>query len=240
MAAKDNTKRILALHSRIAAVNADKRFEDGRRQGHDLRIFIVGYFWACFEFPTDTEARWDRTKELAGLATHSHGPQHTGYRLKGLYAADLPRYEPVNFYQHALCQVPMQRGPRAGEPCNKNGTYGFRVTNGVTGEWDTRGWCRQHESYASEARELERITPKPTPMPNTGGLLPGYIHASNWPDIYKATRPSWEPPSIGIDANDWPVLAKIAEKAITPQFEALTGGGEDSDLPAPMLRLVSS
>lgn len=237
---RDDTKRILRLHTALESVMTDKRFDDGRRMGSDLRNFVVAYLWAAFENPTDSDARYQRTKELAGIISDRPGIKLDGYRLRSLYAADAPRYEPRSLYEHALCPVPMQRGPRTGEPCGKRGSMSFRVTDSVTGEWEIQGWCRNHQAFANAARAAEMSTPKPEPLPNTGGLLPGYIRAKNWPDLYVAAKPSWKPPSIGIDANDWPVLAKVAEKAVIPQFEVLAGGSEDSDLPAPILQLVSS
>jgi hypothetical protein len=238
----DNTKRILRLHTDLNRVMTDERFDDGRQRGHELRSFIVAYYWARFE-GGDKDAAWIRTKTLAGFTAHRFGAQHTSYRLREAYRSDAPRFEPANF-RHAqpTCPAPMLRGPRVGEPCGKAGTYSFRVTDPATGEWELRGWCSRHRAEAERARRYEQTVKKPEPLPNTGGLLPCYIPASNWPDIYTAASPGWKPPSIGLCADNWPVMARVVAHE-RPKFEALDGGGDSSDADdatLPALRLVST
>lgn len=242
----DNTKRILRLHTDLSRVLADERFDDGRPKGHELRGLIIAYYWARFE-GGDRETVWKRTMTLAGLRTHG-GEDLQRHRLRELYRLDAPRYEPTDYYQHwrSPCQVPMQRGPRAGEPCGRPPSLSFRVTDRETGEWTMRGWCSRHRAEGERVSRYERSAPPPVrkPLPNTGGLLPCHIKATNWPDIYKSADSRWEPPSIGICADDWPVLRRVEEHAVDARlrFTAIDGDAEadGTETPLPTLRLVLS
>lgn len=80
--------------------------------------------------------------------------------------------------------------------------------------------------------------------PNRGGLLPCYIPWKGWPDEYaRAVRETgggeWQPPKLGVCANDWPVLSQVAEKA-PPVLQALPGlaNGEDDLGEPPALKLI--
>lgn len=239
---RDNTKQILRLHTDLARVMADERFDDGRHKGYELRSFIVAYRWARFE-GGDHETIWARTKVLAGLT--AHGDNLTGHRLKELYRADAPRYEPASMtdWRQHRCTVPMMRGPRTGEPCGKRPDLTGRITDPDTGEWEIRGWCSRHRDIGERVLRYERTVPKREPYPNVGGLLPCYIRASNWPDIYAAASYGWKPPSVGIEADDWPVMRRVVANAVLqPKFTALDGGGETTgtDAEIPALRLVTS
>lgn len=242
--ARDNTKAILKLHTSLARVMADSRFSDGRRKGADLRAFIIAYHWARFE-GGDRDAMWARTKELAGLT----GNRDDGWKLRQLYEADAPRFEPPNEkpWARPLCPVPMIRGPRTGEPCGKSDSLSFRRTDPTTGEWADVGYCARHRDIGEREfrnqRQQHAATPAPIPIPNTGGLLPCYIRATNWPDIYTdASHGSWKPPPVGIAADDWPVLVKVHEKAREARkgWSVVVGGQEASgdNTPPPALRLV--
>jgi hypothetical protein len=233
----DNTKRILKLHAYLDRVMADERFADGRPKGPELRHLIVAYYWSRFE-GGDKEDRWQRTLTLAGL----QGPSRR-FRVQEVFRADAPRYEQYDAWRFRQCPSLMTRGPRKGEPCGKEGTRSFHVTDPATGEWEARSWCYRHKVDADEEYDAERARKRagfPIPLPNVGGLLPCYIRASNWPDLYTWASYRWTPPEIGIIADDWPVLAKVASKHMPkPQLHVLDGDGESSDGDVPALRLVT-
>lgn len=239
----DNTKAVLRLHTQLARVMADGRFSDGRRKGAELRAFIIAYHWARFE-GGDQDDQWERTRELAGLT----GNRDDGWKLRQLYGADAPRFEPVGQepWHRPTCPVPMLAGPRTGEPCGKTGTLTFRRTDPVTGEWVNVGYCTRHKDIGDREyhrqRQQQAACPAPTPVPNTGGLLPCYIRATNWPDIYTDACCGWKPPPVGLAADDWPVLVKVHEKAQQARrwFTVVPGGQQttNDDRPPPALRLV--
>jgi len=234
----NNVKAKLALHDRIARVMADERFHDGRSHGHDLRSFIVAHYWARFE-SKDSDTAWTRTKDLAGVTSSRLGHKMTGHRIRELFRADAPRFEPPFAWRVSCCAL-MLRGPRTGEPCGRSASLSFKVTDAATGEWDTQGWCSRHRLDGERAARCERtkvVTVEPTP--NIGGLLPCYIRASNWPELYESSRPGWKPPKIGIVADDWPVLARVVAHE-RPVLSVLDGDDEESDVALPALRLVSS
>jgi hypothetical protein len=105
-----------------------------------------------------------------------------------------------------------------------------------------RTYC--HRLHAEQARIMyarERsLTNVPEPMPNSGGLLPCYIRANNWPDVYVWADASWTPPYVGICADDWPVMAKVAKPPMTKvTLSAIDGGREIAPTSeTPSLRLV--
>lgn len=233
MSSGDQTKRVLRLHSDIARVMSDGRF-DRRRHGAELRHFIVSYFWASFEC-RDSDERWKRVLQLSGLSDR----RDVEYALRQLFAYDAPRYEPESLFGYPVCKELMQRGPRAGDECGKHSTFSTRVTDLSTGEWEMQGWCSNHRRLGELYQQSSRHAPTaPEPLPNTGGLLPGYIRASNWPDLYAAALYGWKPPSVGINADDWPVLAKV-QAHVRPVFTSLDGGCEKSAAELPRLRLVT-
>ncbi|MBX7471220.1 hypothetical protein K1Y80_34745 [Streptomyces sp. MAG02] len=73
--------------------------------------------------------------------------------------------------------------------------------------WTTPRWfCKRHVDHAERVAEQvrEQNEAAPEPIPNAGGLLPAYFKAP-WVDVYRHYAPaSWEPPSYGLSADDWP------------------------------------
>lgn len=213
----DRTKAKLILHDQLARLWSDPRFVDGRDSGTALREFINAWLWARFEHGADRDPMW------AALRDRIPGSRNQHY-LWGIYAADAPRYQPPFEYG---CVVPKTRGPNAGKPCNRSGST-FRVTDPATGEWRMATFCKHHTLEADAARAAEKaLVNVPEPLPNVGGLLPSYIKARNWPDMYARARHGWKPPYVGIVADDWPVMAKAVKAPVVKAgLTVLDGGGE--------------
>jgi hypothetical protein len=77
----------------------------------------------------------------------------------------------------------------------------------------TTGWvqayhwfCARHKDRATEveAQVLATHGPRPTVVPNTGGVLPVYFPTWDWVKIYKWARSWWEPGEYGVNADEWP------------------------------------
>lgn len=238
----DDTGAVLALHAQLARVMGDARFGDGREMGPELRQFLLGWCWAQFEEPVDRMAAWKRCLTLAGLSGRRSSRESASYwRWMGLLRADAPRYQPPDWYGFRQCEAVMLRGPRAGEVCGRSAGLTFRVTDPATGVWRMSGWCSD-KRHRAEGAALERVQRAyrqlPVPPPNVGGLLPCYIPASNWPDLYAAAASyGWKPPAVGIVADDWPVMEKVLAAA-RPRLVALDGDCEGGAGELPALRLV--
>ncbi|MGW1037589.1 hypothetical protein [Streptomyces antibioticus] len=75
-----------------------------------------------------------------------------------------------------------------------------------TGWTIPRWFCKRHVDHAERVAEQvrEQNAAAPAPIPNRGGLLPAYFKAP-WEDVYRHYAPaSWEPPTYGLSADDWP------------------------------------
>jgi hypothetical protein len=231
-------KESLALSGKLERLWADDRFNDGRERGHELREFITAYWVAVYR--VGGKEAFDET--LRRLAHANYDPEGR-HAWRQLLRDDAPRYADVerrNIYRR--CPTLKTRGPNAGQPCGKPPARSFRVTNPDTGEWKLQGWCRNHEADGRVMWARERaMTNVPEPMPNVGGLLPSYIKATNWPDLYVSQSSQWKPPYVGIVADDWPVMAKVAKPPLMKvALTSIAGGSELTDAPAPALRLVTS
>jgi hypothetical protein len=225
-------KRMMAVHDRLASVMADDRFTLPTRRGPDVRMFAVASIWALAERAPEP---WERVSEILHMRTWDDFWRYI--------AADAPRWEPEPWDHDGRCEAPMIR--RDG-PCGQRATLHLtaRVTSPQDGTWRIARYCKRHEDHARQAARADRLMvaagAMPEPVPNTGGLLPCYLSWS-WPDQYARARPGWKPPSYGVCADDWPVLAKVAEMK-PPELRALDGDGEavPGVHEAPSLRLVRS
>lgn len=226
-------QRVLAVHGRIARAYKDDRFPADRSL-YDVRQFAITTLWVVgIECHPEV---WPRVCEIMHLSDW------------GFWEAirrDAPRWEPPEGWpQFRACEAPMVR--RGGQ-CGKRGTTSFRVTNPADGTWHIASFCSRHEDYSREVAAMETAQRKaggiPEPLPNCGGLLPCYFDW-DWPDAYATAKPGWEPPRVGICADDWPVMAKVAAME-PPTLSVLEGGGEAAPLPSgsqatPSLRLIKS
>jgi hypothetical protein len=221
-------KDSLTLTDKLTKLWADDRFTEATR----VRDFINAWLITRYDLPHD-EAFKETLRRLGDR----------GHAWWGTVRDDAPRFDGMlGASKFRRCPVPKTRGPYAGEPCGRSFARQTRVTNPATGEWTYQGWCRQHEQHWRTMAARERtLTNVPEPLPNRGGLLPCYIPASNWPDVYVWAMSHWKPPYVGICADDWPVMAKAAKAPLTKvALSALDGGRESAPSgAAPVLRLVT-
>lgn len=214
---------------------ADERFDDGRRYGHELRAFITGYLVARARHG-DHKAAFEEA--LAHVTGRYLG---VGHMWRMLLQEDAPRYTDRSDSRRG-CPVVKTRGKYAGKPCGRYQSFTARVTNIETGEWTLEGWCRAHEAAYRTMRAREQtLTNVPEPLPNIGGLLPSYLTATNWPDLYDSACYRWKPPYVGIIADQWPVMAKVATAPLMKVSLSLVAGGSqpaETSGPIPSLRLV--
>ena len=244
---KSRVKDSLALAAKLDRLWTDDRFTPARRDARDAREFINAWLITSYAI-SDHHAAFTETLRRTGL--------DRPYGWRGVVSRDSPRFDGLRDLHQRRCPVPKTRGPRVGEPCGGPQSHQTRVTDPETGEWTYQGWCRQHESHwrIMAARE-KTLTNVPEPMPNAGGLLPCYIHASNWPDVYAWARPDWKPPYVGICADDWPVMGKAVKAPLMKVALSLVAdpeptagcpanaielGSREPATPPPSLRLVTS
>lgn len=217
----------LVLADRLERLWADDRFVTGGRYGGgvEVRALAEAIIWGT----------WHRipAEEYGDWIARRLGMRSWTEVVRSVVRHDVPRYQPADARYATTCPVPLERGSRKGQPCGKRPVVSQRVTDPATGQWQPVGWCRRHEPHAEAAGIAERTRMAagsiPEPLPNTGGLLPCHTSIKNWPDIYAdAAYGRWKPPRAGICADDWPVMAKVAEQE--PVKLVLLHGGDE---PAP-------
>lgn len=197
-----SVKARLATYAKIERLRSDERFINGHSTPA-VREFIEAYWWAKITHPDDW---WSEMHRATGNADPMQRGRYGWARR--IFREDAPRWEPEEPRRGYGCDVLL---PRAGRPCGRSGVSG-RVTDPATGEWRIVTRCPRHGGYTSSEFVAERSLDKsrtPKPHPNRGGLLPSYIRATNWPDLYADARPRWEPPAVGIVADDWPVMERV-------------------------------
>jgi hypothetical protein len=222
-------KESLRLTAVLERLWADDRFDASQRKTRD---FINAWLITRYGISDHDEA-FKETLRRTG--------NDRQFGWWSLVRGDAPGYH-WKGPQRWGCAIPKTRGPNTGKPCGKSGRS-FRVTDPATGEWDVRTYCSQHKHEGDRMWARERaLTNVPEPMPNHGGLLPCYIRASNWPDLYAWADSSWKPPYVGICADDWPVMGKVATAPLTKvTLSALEGGRESAPTrETPALRLVTT
>lgn len=200
----------LVLAERLERLWADDRFTAAGRHGRgaEVRALAEAIIWASWHGMTGEEG--------GGWVAGRLGRRSWDDVVRSVVRDDVPRFQPADARYATTCPVPMERGPRKGQPCGKRPVVSQRVTDPATGQWQPVGWCRRHDAHADAARIAERTRMAsgsvPEPLPNTGGLLPCHTPVTNWPDIYaEAALGNWKPPRVGVRADDWPVLAKVVE-----------------------------
>lgn len=241
-------KWILRLHERVAAVYADDRFPntDAGGQTRALAVAMIWARWECRDV--------DDPKAYARTVTRHMGLSWEQI-VRRVIRDDAPRYEPPDDRYATVCPAPMEGGPRRGQACGKRPTRSHRVTDPATGRWTIEGYCTKHDLHARASFIAEQVRMKaggiPEPLPNAGGILPCHVRLKTWPDYYADARYGWEPPAVGIRADDWPVMAKVVA-AEAPKLVLIAGRGGDPcghdtliaagriDHPTPRLALVGA
>jgi hypothetical protein len=213
----EELRYLLKVREDISRAMRDPRFPPAAFDG-DLRMFVVTAIWVL---GVERAPRGERIKRVCEVM-HLNNRQF--WRL---VRSDLPRYEPPKKgWNEGGCGVML---PRAKRRCGRGMASGFHVTNPVDGTWELAVFCGKHREEARSAMEAERRRRKagvPEPLPNAGGLLPCYL-PWDWAKNYAIANPSWKPPSVGIRADDWPVLAKVeAANPTPPKLRVLLGGVE--------------
>ncbi len=214
-----SVKTKLAIFAKLDRLWSDERFNNGHSTP-EVRTFIELYWWAKLSKPDDW---WAEMHRLAGR-------KQAEYWARMIYREDAPRWEPsgLRSHVHRTCDVML---PIAKRPCGRSGTTG-RVTDPQTGQWQMLTRCGKHGGWNAPEFLAERLLDKtriPKPHPNRGGMLPSYISANNWPDLYAVARPQWEPPAVGIIADDWPVMERVIGESMPKLSKAdlrlIPGGG---------------
>ncbi len=225
-------RRTLDIHAVLARAYADPRFPAPSATG-DVRMFIVNAIWVAGIERVPDGGWYTRMCEL--LPRGSDG-------FWRAVAEDAPRFEPddVKRTWGGPCPAPMVRRAACGKP----GKIRVRVADPADGTWHYDWYCRKHEEAATaemtRQQTLRATGVIPEPMPNRGGVGPSYLSWS-WPEQYVRARPGWEPPSVGICADDWPVMERVTPAPRKPSLVALPGEGQPGDGysgESPSLRLI--
>jgi len=235
----EDLRYMMKVRADISRAMADTRFPPPNRFGGDLRMFVVTAIWVL---GVERAPRGERIKRVCEVMHLNNS------RFWELVRSDLPRYEPEPRPYDAGCVAML---PKAKRLCGRGTYIGFHVTNPVDGTWELIGYCSRHRAEANAASAAERRRKEagvPEPLPNCGGLLPCYL-PWDWHKNYAKARPGWEPPKVGIRADDWPILAKVeAAHPTPPKLEVVFGGraiddlsvGDADDSGPAVLRLVNA
>lgn len=179
---------------------------------------------------------WQRAEAILGSEKYGSRTQSVTALL---LADDLPRYEVDRTTPEWLdqtCAAPMVR--RAGV-CGQRACDNSYAADPETG-WHTPIWyCRRHEGFGRDCNLALKDAPEP--IPNRGGLLPGYFRRKDgridaWVQDYRwayhQANPFayevWEPPSHGVDARLWRTPGGNDEPALpaVPQLQLVAVDGE--------------
>lgn len=209
------------------------------RPARELALLLA---WLICRDPNRFSAgAWHRAEALLG--TKKYG-RHTQSVAGLLLADDLPRYEVDRGTPEWLdqtCMAPMTR--RAGV-CGQQARDNSYTADPVTG-WRTPLWyCRRHEAFGQAADRA--LAQAPEPIPNRGGLLPGYFRLKSglngWEQNYRWAahqsdpflHEAWKAPSYGVDADLWPRPGEDApQMSETPKLQLVAVAGELVDEQTP-------
>ncbi|NHI19916.1 hypothetical protein H9L10_03630 [Phycicoccus endophyticus] len=225
-------KSRLDFFDRLDALRSDERFTNGHST-LAVRNFIETYWWCRWHSDSHDEA-WERLC-TPGVLARAYGRGQTRDKvsvqiaISRVYSDDAPRWEPETLDSWAGgCEHTLAAGPRKGDRCGRHASISGRI-NHPDGTWRIGQWCSthrgEHASAWAESRRLAALD-LPQPTPNRGGLLPVYIRANNWPDLYAAHSPGWAPPAVGINADDWPGMERVIAHAEPerPALRLIPGG----------------
>lgn len=154
-----------------------------------------------------------RIKELAALDIPRYvRPGQDSYATGSCAAARHRPYVPRNATQYGKAKA-SDDWRNTDRLCGAHGTIHVAEKDPQTGWHILRWYCSRHRAEADRVTGQLRAQndAAPSPIPNRGGLLPAYFKA-DWTKVYRWARDSvsWEPPSWGICADDWPVPGQDA------------------------------
>ncbi|OEV11328.1 hypothetical protein [Streptomyces nanshensis] len=230
MTSADDRDGMLRYDQLAARVYSEHRMPSGTR---DL---ILGLAWSTLRDPRRHDPAapgvWARTRENLNLSNKQRWE---------MIADDAPRYEHDWHAGPQGCQAPMVRVDRL---CGRSTSIGFAEFDPHTGWMTDWGFCSRPRCRAYMKPILERADRSkdraPEPIPNTGGLLPLFFHW-NWEAKYRKAmelikhRSSWEPPSYGLSADQWPQVPGQEKPKAFPKLRLVTSNGEFIAHDAPAL-----
>ncbi|MFF7335491.1 hypothetical protein [Streptomyces sp. NPDC008150] len=211
---------LLRYDQLAARVYSEPRMPSGTR---DL---LLALGWVTLRDPRrnqqDRQPIWVRAREAMNVDNK---------RMWRLVVDDVPRYE---FPREPVrgCDAPMVRVDRT---CGRTTMHGFSEFDPATG-W-ARSWgfcnrprCREYMRTV-EARANDSHERAPEPIPNAGGLLPLFF-SWEWEEKYRKAMelvrytPSWEPPSYGLSADEWPEVPGQEKPKAFPKLRLVAAGGD--------------
>jgi hypothetical protein len=203
------------------------RVYEERRMPTGTRDLILALGWVTLRDPRRHDPTaptiWERARDAMNADNR---------RMWTLIAEDAPRYEYDWEAGPRGCQAPMVRAKRL---CGRGTTYGFGEFDPATG-WMTywhfcnRPRCREY-MRTIEARAKGSKDRAPDPIPNVGGLLPLFF-SWHWEAKYRKAmelikyQSSWEPPSYGLSADEWPEVPGQEKPKAFPKLRLIASDGE--------------
>lgn len=191
-----------------------------RRMPPATRDLILALGWVALRDPrrhAPALSKWERAHEVMNVDHRT-----IWQALRG----DAPRYE---YDWHAGphgCQAPMVRVDRL---CEKSPSLQFSEFDPATGWMTPWGFCSRLRcrEYARPIYERAHGSHEraPEPIPNTGGLLPLFFRW-NWESYYRKADPTWEPPSYGLSADEWPTVPGAEPVLAFPKLRLVASEGE--------------
>jgi len=226
----DDRDALIRYDQLAARVYGERRMPTGTR---DL---ILALGWVSLRDPRrhdPTRSIWERTRDVLNADNRS---------MWELVREDAPRYEHDWHGDPTGCQAPMVRVDRL---CGRSTTVSFPELDPATGWMTLWGFCSRPRcrEYAQPIYERARDSQKraPKPIPNTGGLLPLFF-SWNWEARYRKASEvlhrSWEPPSYGLSADEWPAVAGQEKPEAFPKLRLVASGGQIVTSDAPKLVAV--
>ena len=214
----DDRDGLLRYDELAARVYGERRMPTGTR---DL---ILALGWVTLRDPRrhdPTRLLWARTRDVLNADDK---------RMWELIAEDAPRYEHDWHNDPKGCQAPMVRVDRL---CGRSTSNGFTEADRVTGRFRFWGFCSRPrcQAFGKTVYQRARLSNQKAPeaIPNTGGLLPLFF-SWTWEAKYskagEVLHRSWEPPSYGLSADEWPEVPGEEKPKAFPKLRLAASGGD--------------
>jgi hypothetical protein len=131
--------------------------------------------------------------------------------------------------------------------CGRSTVDDFTEADRVTGRFRFWGFCSRARcrAYGKTVYQRARLSNQKAPeaIPNKGGLLPLFF-SWNWEAKYQKAgevlHRSWEPPSYGLSADEWPEVPGQEKPKAFPKLRLIASDGEIVTPPAPKLVAVKA